>query len=122
MRAASMSVLAVLSSVTVLSGALRVQGDPLREALALGRTHDEALFQSFERSYSLSPSGTIDSAGIVTEFRRAVLLVRDHTVLGDYAFGPADLTKALAPFRGLVAIIVQVRLSPLNVFIKMPPY
>jgi hypothetical protein len=122
MRAASMLVLAVLSSVTVLSGALRAQGDPLREALALGRTHDEALFESFDKSYSLSPSGTIDYAAIVTEFRRAVLLVRDHTLQGDYAFGPTDLAKGLAPFKGFVTIIVQVRLSPMNVFIKEAAY
>jgi hypothetical protein len=93
-----------------------------REALQLGRTHDEALIDSFNKGYSLSPSGIIDNAEVITEFRRAVMIVREHALQGDYGFGPADLAKALAPYRGLVTFIVQVRLHPLNVFLSPPAY
>src|SRR5260370_15042508 len=119
MRATLLLVLAVLlaSSATV-----RTQGPSLREALALGRTHDDALFESFNKSYELSVSGTIDRAEIVTEFRRAVLIVREHALQGEYAFGEDDLAKALTPYKGLVTFIVQVRLNPLNTFVKAPAY
>jgi hypothetical protein len=93
-----------------------------RDALELGRTHDEALFASFNKGYSLSPSGIIDAAEVITEFRRAVLIVREHALQGDFGFGPGDLDKALAPYRGLVTFIVQVRLNPLNTFMTPPPY
>jgi len=120
MRATLLLILAVISVEPC--GALEAQSNSLTEALSLGRTHDNALFESFNKSYSLSASGTIDHAEVVTEFRRAVLIVRERALLGDYAFGADDLAKALAPHRGLVTFIVQVRLNPLNVFIKEPAY
>jgi hypothetical protein len=123
MRATVLLVLAVLlSSAAVSSGAAGGQGVSFREALGLGRTHDDALFESFNKSYELSPSGTIDHAEIITEFRRAVLIVRAHALQGDYAFGAEDLAKALAPYKGLVTFVVQVRLNPLNTLIKEPAY
>ena len=94
----------------------------LRDAVSLGRTQDEALYAGFNRGYILTPSGTIDRAEIVTKFRRAVLIVREHVVQGDYAFGPPDLAKALIPYNGLVTVIVQVRLHPMNTFSKEPAY
>ena len=42
------------------------QGDLLKDAAALGRTHDDQLYESFNKSYSLSPSDTIDRAEIIT--------------------------------------------------------
>ena len=93
-----------------------------REAIELGRTQDEALFASFNKGYSLSPSGIIDSADVITEFRRAVLLVREHTLQGDFSFGPRDLARGLMPYRGLVTFVVQVRLNPMNTFMTPPTY
>lgn len=93
-----------------------------REAIELGRTQDEALFAAFNKGYSLSPSGIIDSAQVITEFRRAVLIVREHTLQGDFSFGPRDLDKALLPNRGLLTFVVQVRLNPLNTFMTPPLY
>jgi len=96
--------------------------DALRDAVALGQTHDEVLFESFNKSYNLSPSGTIERAEIVTEFRRGVLIVREHAQAGDYAFGWDALSKALLPMKGLVTFIVQVRLNPMNTFGREPAY
>lgn len=99
------------------------QTDPLKDAAALGRTKDDAMLESFHKSYSLSPSGMIDRAEIVTEFRRAVLIVRDRVLLqGDYQFGGEALAKTLLPSKGLVTFIVQVRLHPLHAFPKEPAY
>ena len=106
----------------VLALAVADQEISLRDAVAIGRTQDEARFDAFNRGYNLSPSGTIDRAEIVTEFRRAVLIMRAHAQQGDYAFGPTDLAKALVPYHGLVTCIVQVRLHPLNTFVKEPAY
>jgi hypothetical protein len=68
-----------------------------RDALELGRTHDEALFASFNKGYSLSPSGIIDAAEVITEFRRAVLLVRAHALQGAVGVGPGDVGAGGAP-------------------------
>ncbi|SRR6266702_2774616 len=101
---------------------LQPPADTARDALNLGRTHDDALFDSFNRGYGLSVSGTIESAEIITEFRRAVLVVREHATQGDYVFDAQDLAGAMAPYKGLVTFIVQARLHPLNTFVKAPPY
>jgi hypothetical protein len=93
-----------------------------REALNLGRSHDDALFEAFNKGYELSPGGIIDRAEVITEFRRAVLIVREHAQQGEFGFGPRELAKALAPDPGLVTFIVQVRLHPLNIFMGPPAY
>lgn len=98
------------------------QADSLREAVTLGRTHDDALFESFNKGYQLAASGVIDRAEITTEFRRAVLVERERVQQGDYTFGPEDLAKAMVPFKGLVTVVVQVRLHPHNIFVKEPAY
>ena len=105
-------VLAVLAS----------QADYLREAVTLGQTRDDALFDSFNKGYELAASGVIDRAEIITEFRRAVLIERDQVRQGDYTFGPADLAKAVTPFTGQVTFIAQVRLHPQNTYLKQPAY
>jgi hypothetical protein len=96
--------------------------DGARDALSLGRTRDEALFAAFNRGYSLSAADTVDSAEIITEFRRAVLIVREHASQGEYGFTERDLSIAIAPYRGLITFVVQARLHPLNTFTKPPPY
>jgi len=96
--------------------------DPMRDALTLGHTRDQSLFDSFNRGYAIGVSGTIDSAEVITEFRRAVLLVRERDNLGDYIQDTRSLTNALAPFAGLVTFVVQVRMNPLNTFAKPPGY
>jgi hypothetical protein len=93
-----------------------------RDALSLGRTRDDALLDAFNRGYTLSPGATIDSAEIITEFRRAVLIVREHASQGEYGFTERDLSLAMLPYKGLIAFIVQARLHPMNTFTKPPQY
>jgi len=104
----------------VLSAALAQ--DPLRDALNLGHTRDQVLFDAFNRGYALTASGTIDSAEIITEFRRAVLIIREREGLGDYIQDTRNLSNALAPYAGLVTFVVQARLNPLNTYAKAPNY
>ena len=98
------------------------QGDSLKDAVNLGRTHDQALYNAFHAGYRLAASGDVDSVEIVTEFRRAVMIVRQHADTGEYSFNENGLVSELAPFRGQVTFIAQARLNPLNTFIKPPAY
>ncbi len=120
MRATPLLVLAVLALRPF--GTAAPQGNSLRDAVTLGQTHEDALYEAFNKGYNLSATGTIEQAEIVTEFRRAVLLVREKALGGDYAFREPQLAKALEPYKGLVTLIVRVRLHPLNTLIKEPAY
>jgi hypothetical protein len=113
---------AILLMVLVAAAA---QTPPLpyaRDALALGRTRDDALFESFNKGYNLAVSDIIESVEVITEFRRAVLLVRERTMQGDYVVTDATVTRAMAPHLGQIGFIVQVRLPPFNTFIAPPSY
>jgi hypothetical protein len=99
-----------------------LQGDSLRDAVNLGRTHDRAMYEAFNAGYRLTPSGDVDSAEVITEFRRAVMIVRQHADSGEYSFNENGLAAELAPYRGLVTIVAQVRLNPLNTYVKPPSY
>jgi len=114
MRPTLLLVLAVLASLP--------QSGSLREAVKLGRTQDDALYESFNRSYDIPGSGGVERVEIITEFRRAVLVVRERMDQGDFVFGPDDLAKAMVPFKGQVTLIAQVRLHPQNTFAREPPY
>jgi len=122
MHTATRLVLAASLFIAPASVAFTSQGDPLKDAATLGRTKDEAQFEAFNKSYGLTLSGNIERAEIVTEFRRAVLIVRERAQQGDYLFGGDALAKALLPMKGLVTFIVQVRLHPQHAFNREPPY
>lgn len=117
-----MPVRATAAAIIALTTLAVAAQDPLREALNLGHTRDQGLFDSFNRGYQLTTSGTIGRAEIITEFRRAVMLVRDREALGDYIQDSRTLSNALAPFAGLVTVIVEARLNPLNTYMKAPSY
>jgi hypothetical protein len=117
MRPFWMLVLVAAATATVAR-----QADEARDALNLGRTHDQALYDAFNAGYHLTPSGVVDSVEVITEFRRAVLIVREHAMRGEYSFTANDLAAALAPYRGLVTFIAHVRLHPLNTYAGPPAY
>lgn len=108
--------------VLVFALAFTAQSTDLRDALRLGRTADEALYASFSRGYDLSPTQPVASAEVVTEFRRAVMLVRERARVGDLSVTEYDLGVALKPFAGTVTLVAQVNLRPLNTFTKPPLY
>lgn len=102
--------------------AIGAQSDALHDALTLGRTHDQGVFEAFNAGYRLASSGEVEVVEVVTEFRRAVLIVREHADQGEYSFNENNLTRALAPYRGLVTFVAQVRLHPQNIYPKPPRY
>jgi hypothetical protein len=101
---------------------LLAQADYAREAIALGNTRDDALYESFSRGYNLTLSDTIDRAEIITEFRRAVLAVHDRAQRGEFATTERDVATAIAPYQGKISVIVQARLHPMNTYVNAPFY
>ena len=93
-----------------------------RQALDLGRTRDDDLFAAFNQGYELPVAAPLERAEIVTEFRRAVLLVRDKYTIGEFGMTERDLIKAMAAYEGQVAFVAEVFLNPLHTFPKPPAY
>lgn len=106
-------------ALTVLGWA---QFPDAREALRLGRTQDDAVYDAFTKGYALPAAIPVDSAEIITEFRRAVLIVRERARLGEFGFTERDLNVAIRPHLGLVTFVVQVRLNPMHTYAKAPAY
>jgi hypothetical protein len=109
-------------AVVALSLGALAQFPDAREALRLGRSQDEAVYGSFSQGYALPTNAVVDSAEIITEFRRAVLIVRERARLGEFGFTERDLNVAMAPHLGLVTFIVQTRLNPMHTYTRPPPY
>ena len=93
-----------------------------RQALDLGRTRDDTMFAAFNRGYELAVADPIERAEIITEFRRAVLIVRDQYNVGDFGLTERDLVKAMTPYDGQVAFVAEVRLNPMHTYPKPPSY
>ena len=113
--------LVALSVIAVMPPAAAQLPDA-REALRLGRSQDEALYAAFTKGYSLSPAQPVDSAEIITEFRRAVLIVREHAQQGEFGFTERDLNVAMTPHLGAITFIVQAHLNPMHTYAKPPAY
>lgn len=112
--------LRAITLVLLVSQAAQV--DYARDAITLGRTRDPALYDAFNTGYLLSPSGPIERAEIITEFRRAVMLVRERVDKGEMAITERDVATAVTPYRGQVTFVVNVRFNPLNTYAKTPLY
>jgi hypothetical protein len=114
---------ATLAPVVAIDRAIGpMSQDEGRDAVALGRTRDAAMYDAFHAGYQLAPSGDVERVEVITEFRRAVMIVRQHAEFGEYTFNEANLARALAPYRGLVTFTAQLRVHPLNNFAVPPAF
>src|SRR5829696_7064550 len=120
MRSAPMLIRAVLL-LAVLS-AQAATGYDAREAARLGRPQDEAVYTAWTKGYQLPASDPVASAEIITEFRRAVLLVREHMQRGEVGFTEHQLGIEMKPWIGQVTFIVTVNLHPMNTYQQLPAY
>lgn len=109
-------------SLLALSAMVTLQLPDAREALRLGRSQDEALYAAFTKGYSLAPVAPVDSAEIITEFRRAVLIVREHALQGEFGFTERDLNVAMTPHLGAITFVVQAHLNPMHTYAAAPAY
>jgi hypothetical protein len=108
--------------LVALSAIAAAQIPDAREALRLGRSQDEALYAAFTKGYGLAPAPPVDYAEIITEFRRAVLIVRERAQQGEFGFTERDLNVAMTPHLGLITFVVQARLNPMHTYVKPPAY
>jgi hypothetical protein len=93
-----------------------------QEAITLARSRDATL-DRFHRGYIIDVGGPdLERVEVVTEFRRAVLLAEQRARMGDFTWGPAQVLDALRPYRGLVTIVAQIRLPPMNMLASVPAY
>lgn len=95
-------------------------------ALSLGRRSD-AERARFHDAYLTELNvgdrlATVERIEVVTEFRRAVMVVEDRARFGDYMFGLRQLEAAVRPFHNQVAIRARLRLNPLSVLPDVPAY
>ena len=109
-------------AAVALSFAALSQLPDARDAVRLGRTQDEAVYAAFSKGYALPIADPVDSAEIVTEFRRAVLIVHERARMGEFGFTERDLNVAITPHLGLITFIVQARLNPMHTFPSVPAY
>lgn len=108
--------------VAAIAAMAQAQDPDARDAMRLGRTQDAALYTAFTNGYLLSATPPIGRAELITEFRRAVLIVRDHAQRAEIGFTEHELDLEMKPHRGMVTFIVEVNLHPLNTYQKMPAY
>lgn len=109
-------------AVVALATAAAAQLPDAREALRLGRSQDEAMYAAFTKGYALAVAEPVMLAEIVTDFRRAVLIVRDRARMGEFGFTERDLNVAMTPQLGLIGFIVEARLNPMHTYAKPPAY
>lgn len=102
---------------------LVVVGSPdLERALSVGRGGD-AERARFHAAYVFPMTdATVEQFEVLTEFRRAVMIVEARAKLGDYLFGLPQLAAAVQPFHNQVAIRARLRFHPQNVLPAVPDY
>ena len=109
-------------AAAVLSVLALAQIPDAREALRLGRSQDEALYAAFSNGYRLASVEPVQSVEIITEFRRAVLLVHERALMGEFGFTERDLNVAMTPHLGWITFTAQVRLNPMHTYAAAPAY
>jgi hypothetical protein len=119
--------LALVSGVVMLAGVVRavdrdVTLQDIERALAVARSR-EAERAAFHAPYIQKLNTPfVESAELVTEYRRVVLLAEDRAQKGDRMFGySASLAqKAVAPWHDRVAVVVRLRFHPQNTYVMVP--
>lgn len=94
----------------------------LERALSLGR-RPEAERARFHAAYVFALNdATVEQIEVITEFRRAVIVVEDRAKFGDYMFGVRQLESAVRPFHDQVTIRARLRFHPMNTLPGIPDY
>jgi len=129
-RAAATLLVAVLLGICICgslaTGRVEARGQSVgarevAEAVAIGAGRDEAR-EAFHAPYVLRLGGPVlQSLEIVTEFRRVVLLAEERVRQGNVGWDAESASVALAPHRGRLDLILQLRFSPQNTYRSMPP-
>jgi hypothetical protein len=90
------------------------------DAIVFARMAQRGARQSFHDRYMRTPGGLVRRLSIVSEYRRVVLRVEEHIRLGDRNYGVRQMTTELAPWRGIVEVIVELVFHPQNNYVGVP--
>lgn len=114
--------LALALSWLVPAGAVDVHLDreAIDEAIVFARQATRSERAAFHDGYLRSPGGEVRRVSIVTEYRRVVLLMEEKMRVLDRNYGVRQMTAAIAPFRGLIEIIVELQFHPQNSYVQVP--
>jgi hypothetical protein len=113
--------LSVLGLAPLRAVAINLDREAIDQALIFGRQATRAERLAFHSGYLRTPAAEVRRVSVVTEYRRVVLLMEEKMRVLDRNYGVAQMTAALAPWRGLVEIIVELQLHPHNTFVRVPP-
>jgi hypothetical protein len=112
-----------LAASTVRAIDLDVTTAKVEAALKLARA-PEAARAAFHKAY-LFPvdDATVQSLEVITEWRRLVKIAEARTAGGDHFFSSDTKAaeEAIRPWRRKVAVLLQLRFHPQNVFLLAPP-
>jgi len=113
--------LSLLSLAPMRAVEINLDREAIDQAIVFGRQATRAERLAFHAGYLRTPAAEVRRVSVVTEYRRVVLLMEEKMRLLDRNYGVAQMTAALAPWRGLVEIIVELQLHPHNTFVRVPP-
>ena len=109
----------LLTAVAIL---VSVGSADLERALSIGR-RSEAERARFHSPYVITLNdATVEQIEVVTEFRRAVMIVEERMRYGDRMYGLRQIEEALRPFHNRVIIRARLRFHPLNTLTTVPEY
>ena len=112
--------LSLLSLAPMQAVEINLDREAIDQAIVFGRQATRAERLAFHSGYLRTPAAEVRRVSVVTEYRRVVLLMEEKMRLLDRNYGVAQMTAALAPWRGLVEIIVELQLHPHNTFVRVP--
>lgn len=122
------TVLRPLAAVLLLGGAAAAfeptpGRDAIAEAIRIGESRIERARVQFHQPYNLrigrAPVDTID---LVTPFRRLVIAVEEHLLLGARLFRQQDAQAVLARYGATLDAIVSLTFHPQNAYVAVPSY
>lgn len=100
---------------------INLDREAIDRALVFGRQATRAERLAFHAGYLRTPAAEVRRVSVVTEYRRVVLLMEEKMRLLDRNYSVRQMSEALAPWRGLIEVIVEVQFHPHNTFVRVPP-
>jgi hypothetical protein len=97
-----------------------IDREAIDDAITFARQATRDRRREFHDAYLHEPGGTIRRISLISEYRRVVLLVEEKMRLLDRGYGVRQMTEALAPWRGLLEVVVELQFHPQNAYVGVP--
>jgi hypothetical protein len=94
----------------------------IERALAIARSPEAERVRFHSRYRFAVNDATVAQVEVITEFRRVVIAGEDRLLKGDWMFtqGTRAAEAAVRPWHEQLAIVAQLRFSPLNTYVTVP--